>query len=135
MKFRLLLAVYAAVYGSIVSAGATDRYRTQNGAECMVSYENNHKIEFGVEGSPQLSTSVGGMDLSITPFVKYTYSFGANSRNKRLNCHTTQRLEEQRMKIDNDRLLVELELLREQLSEMRSKMTIVDAGPIADEEW
>ena len=36
------------------------------------------------------------------------------------------------MKIDNERLLVELELLKEQLNEAKNKVTVTDTGPLND---
>lgn len=132
IKFLAPLVVSVVVYGSIVNAAVTDKYRTESGAECSASYEDNHKFEFGFESAPSLSTELDGNANNIKPFAKYTFSFGGDTKRSRIDCTTTQNLEQERMKIDNERLLVELELLKEQLNGIKNKVTVTDTGPLND---
>jgi hypothetical protein len=135
IKFLAPLVVSVVVYGSIVNAAVTDKYRTESGAECSASYENNHKFEFGFESAPSVSTGLDGNATSnIKPFAKYSFSFGGDTERSRIDCTTTQNLEQERMKIDNERLLVELELLKEQLNATKNKVTVTDTGPL-NEKW
>ena len=130
-KILLLLAVFAVAYGSGANAGVTDKYRSESGAECTASYEDNQRFEFGFEGDPN-ATNEG----ALTIVGKYVYTFGGDKNRSRLNCYTTQVLEEERMRIENDRLRLELELLRLQVEAEKNateQVTVTDTG--SDDDW
>ena len=135
-KFQALLAAFAVVYGCGVKAGTVDKYRSESGAECTAAYEDNHKFEFGFEGSDGASVGSGGL-AGLKPFAKYTFTFGGDSNRNRLNCVTTQSLEEQRMKLTNERLRLELEMLRIQVEAQKNagkeEVTVTSTGD--DDKW
>jgi len=124
--------VFVAVYGSGVNAGVTDKYRSESGAECTASYEDNQRFEFGFEGDPN-SKEEGGLKV----IGKYVYTFGGDKNRSRLNCYTTQILEEERMKIENERLRLELEMLRIEIETQKNaskSVTVTDTGS-DDDDW
>jgi len=114
MKIHRLLLVSVLVCGSGANAqGPSDKYRTQSGSECSVTYFNPHSIELGIEGD----TTMGTDGISVKPFIKYVYKFGAKSEDKRIKCTQTQTLDEERMRLENERLRLELEVLRKELEQ------------------
>jgi len=132
-KNLLPLVVFAVVYGSGVdAAGVTDKYRSESGAECTASYEDNQRFEFGFEGDPNAKDEGG-----LTIVGKYVYTFGGDKNRSRLNCYTTQKLEEERMTIENERLRLELELLKIQVeaekNASKDQVTVTDTG--SDDDW
>ena len=135
-KSQALLVAFAVAYGCGVNAGTIDKYRSESGAECTAAYEDNHKFEFGFEGGDSTSVGTGGL-MGLKPFAKYTYTFGGDSNRNRLNCFTTQSLEEERMKITNERLRLELEMLRVELESAKkqeqNEVTVTSTG--GDDKW
>lgn len=124
-KNLLLLLVSVAVYGSGVNAaGLTDKYRTRSGTECSQEYNTGRTMEFGFK---QDSKKDG-----VEVFISYNIELGRSKINsKRINCQKTMRLEEERAVLENERLRLELELLRRQVN-APAEATATIAPPIAD---
>lgn len=104
-KNQLLLLVYVVACGFTSNLYAdSDKFKTHSGTECERTYDRDQDLSLSMEADPV----TGDRKLMLT----YTIEFGGGFKSQRLDCRTTMRYEEDRMYLENERLKLELELLR-----------------------
>lgn len=109
----LLLPAFALSFGSIANADVTDKLRTNDGAECSQIYSTGKELTTGVR--------LRGTDLEPELYVEFKFDLGRKKLDKnRLDCNPFAILEEERLELDNEKLKIEVELLRNQLLKQKN---------------
>ena len=106
---HVLLLVSALGFGSTANAGeVADKVRTNDGAECSQIYDTGRKATTGV----RLDTA------TMEPEIYFEFQFDIGRKkleDGRIDCRPFAKLEKDRMILDNEKLRIEVELLRNQL--------------------
>jgi len=93
-----------------------DKYRTHSGTECEKSYNSGKDLELSLEADPETDEKKIMLTMTI--------EFGRGGfESQRIDCRTTMIYEQDRMYLENERLKLELELLRRK----------VEGDPTADQ--
>lgn len=108
-KIQLLSLVFVAVCGftnnSIAAANVSDKYKTHSGTECERTFNSGKELELSMEHDPETDEQKVMLTLKV--------EFGRGSfESQRIDCRTTMQYEQDRMYLENERLKLELELLR-----------------------
>ena len=106
---HVLLLAFALGFGSTAKAGdVADKIRTNDGAECSQIYDT------GKEATTGIRLNTGNMEPEI--YFEFKFDIGRKKlEDGRIDCRPFAEHEELRMKLDNEKLRIEVELLRNQL--------------------
>lgn len=118
---HILLLVFVLSYGSNANAedNVTDRIRTSDGAECYQSTNTGKEVTTGV----RLRGDTLNNRVEPELYLEFTFTLGKDKLDKdRIDCAPMSELEQVRMKLDNDKLRLELELLRNQLKKQNKSV-------------
>ena len=108
------LLACALSFGSIAKADVTDRLRTNDGAECSQIYTTGKELTTGVR--------LRGDGLEPELYMEFKFDLGRKKLDEnRLDCNPFAELEEERLELDNEKLRIEVELLRNQLKNQTQK--------------
>ena len=104
-----LLLAFALSFGSTAKAGdVADKIRTNDGAECSQIYDTGREATTGI----RLNTN----DMEPEIYFEFKFDIGRKKlEDGRIDCNFIAENEEIRMKLDNEKLRIEVELLRNQL--------------------
>lgn len=87
----------------------SDKYKTHAGTECEQTHNTGKSLELGLEGEPDNTTGTINGRIMLTLKI----DLGRDAiESRRIDCRQTMLYEQDRMYMENERLKLELELLR-----------------------
>lgn len=118
-KLLIPLLASAVSYGSVIQADdIVDRIRTSDGAECYQQNNTGQEVTTGVR--LRADTLTDRVEPEI--YLEFKFDVGRKKLEKnRIDCKPMSELEQVRIKLDNEKLKLEVDLLRSQLEKQNNK--------------